>query len=256
MPPDESILLNDNVIAERIKEQWNIFLHTLLETRETAFVDDKVTPHVFSLETSAWDILKQYQKPHAFSATFANESESALEGKFTTNAARIALILHVVHQIEAGGRLSEGKPISAETMEAACMIAEWFIEESKRIYAILAGNEMENTLTPEQREVLTVLARHQPATERDIKRHCTKIKKWEPEKLETVLMELLKLDRVTRQCENTKGNRGATWWRVKNLGIDSTDTDANSAESEKYGINGSVSPDNEVKTISEFDAFG
>jgi hypothetical protein len=171
---------------------------------------------------------------------YANDSESALEGKFLTNTARVALILHVAHLIESGPLLSARMPIPGDTMESACKIAEWFTDESKRIYAMLAGGTEENTLTPDQQEVMRVLAKHQPATERDIKRHCTEIReKWEPGKLERVLIELLKSDHVAHHSDTGKGNRGTTWWKVKIPTHDSNDTAVNSAEHGKYGINGS-----------------
>ena len=56
-----------------------------------------------------------------------------------TNTARIALILHVVNLIESGAYLSDCLPIPGSTMESACKIAEWFIDESKRIYTALAA---------------------------------------------------------------------------------------------------------------------
>ena len=78
---------------------------------------------------------------------------------------------------------------------------------------------------------MKVLTKHQPATERNIKRHCTEIReKWEPGKLENVLTELLKLDMVVRYSEDGKGNRGTTWWKVKNATTDNNDTATNSAE--------------------------
>ena len=55
-------------------------------------------------------------------AAFSDAQESALEGKFLTNTARIALILHVVKQIESGELLSDCKPITRDTMESACII--------------------------------------------------------------------------------------------------------------------------------------
>ena len=260
MPPVEPILLNDNIISERISGQWGWFLKSLLGQRELAIIDGKLTPYVFPIESGAWDILTKYQHRHAVSATLVNDSESALEGKFLTNTARIALILHAVNQIEAGVNFSDCKPIPVETMESACKIVEWFIDESKRIYTLLAGENVDGTLTPDQQEVMKVLAKHQPATERDIKRHCTEIReKWESGKLEKVLIELLKLDRVTRHTESGKGNRGTTWWKMKIPTTDSNDTDTNSAEHGKYGINGSVitdiAPKNDFATLSEFDQF-
>ena len=262
MPPVEPIILNDNVISQNVSEQWTWLLKSLLQQRESAASDGKVAPHCFSIDSTAWKILTEYQRHHAISATYANDSESALEGKFLTNTARIALILHVVNLIEARANLSDCLPIPGETMESACKIMEWFTNESKRIYTRLAGGT-ESLLTPEQQVVMKVLARAGTAwkwTEREIKRHSTEIREqWATGKLDRVLMELLKLDRVTRHFESGKGNRGAVWWAVKISPTDSNDTDTNSAEHGKYGINGTVmsviDKENDFSTLSEFDTF-
>jgi len=119
-----------------------------------------------------------------------------------------------------------------DTIERGIAIAEYMKSENERVVDMFSGGGEtgESTLTPEQREVMKVLTKHQPATERDIKRHARPIQKWETEKLEKVLTELLKLDMVVRYSEDGKGNRGTTWWKVKNLTVDSADADTNSAE--------------------------
>ena len=232
MPPVVPILLNDHVIAQTASEGWERLVKEILQQRDWCEIpDEKPTTHVFNIEKGAWDILTEYQHRHAKLAVSENDSESALEGKFLTNTARIALIQHVVNLIEAGETLAACMPIPADTMESACIVTEWFIDESKRIYAELAGGTAKSTLTPEQRKVMEVLRKHEPATERDIKRHCTEIREtWAEGKLEKILHELLKLDRVERLSEDGKGNRGTTWWKTKNFTNDSNDTATNSAE--------------------------
>jgi hypothetical protein len=86
MPPVEAILLNDNTISQATSGQWERFVKTLLEQRESALTDGKVAPHVFPITSSAWDILTTYQHRHARAAVYANDSEFALEGKFSTQA--------------------------------------------------------------------------------------------------------------------------------------------------------------------------
>ena len=253
MPPTNAVYLNDNVIPQAASSGWEWFLKNILQQRESAMIDGKLTPHVFPIDKSAWDTLIPYQRRHADLATSENDSESALEGKFLTNTARIALILHVVNLIESGANLSDCLPIPGDTMESACKIAEWFVDESKRIYVLLAEGTEKSILSPDQQIVMKVLEKHQPATERDIKRHCAEIdKKWEAGKLEKILREMVGQKLIERLLEGK-----AEKYRI--LSADTTDTDTSSLKHGKYGGSVSVSavstPKNTFSTLPEFDQF-
>jgi len=222
MPPVVPILLNDNVIPQAATSGWEWFLQRILQQRESAMTEDgKQTPHVFSIEHAAWNILTECQHRHARLAISENDSESALEGKFLTNTARIALILHVVNLTESGGCLSDCTPISGETMESACVIAEWFTDESKRIYAELAGGEK-----PADSEVESILAK--------IRRHGGKMKVRElsrtfssesplsqGEALTRKLLEMVSTGKLIRNNEKAKNGRAIEYFCT----TDTTDTD-------------------------------
>ena len=261
MPPVEPILLNDNVISPSALSGWEWLVESILRQRESAMIDGKLTPHVFPIEPSAWNILKEYQHQHAIPAAYSQANESALEGKFSANTARIALILHVVNLIEAGANLSDCKPIPGETMKSACVIAEWFIDEGKRIYTELdklaSGLGGDMTLTPDQQEVMKVLLKHQPASIAELKRHGRKIR--EMKNPDGVLNELLKLGQVERVLETGQGSHGTERFRIKKSTVDVVAVDVHSAEHGKYAMNSnnqhSSAMKNEFSTLSEFDAF-
>jgi hypothetical protein len=192
MPPVAPIRLNNNTIPQPVLNQWTWFIGNILQQRESAIIDGKLTPHIFPIDTTAWNILTEYQHRHADLAISVNDNESALEGKFLTNTARIALILHVVNLIESGELLENHKPITGDTMESACIIAEWFIDESKRIYAELAGGN-----TPVDKEAETILTKIQElggkATGRELQQGIAKYRpKGGAEVLDRKLREMVK----------------------------------------------------------------
>ena len=258
-PPAEPIRWNSNVADSTVLASYEGLIDTLLQYRE-GFTPDE--PGIVSMTPGATSLIFGFQNRHATdSLDIADGNIRYVENKAGMHCARLALILHVVHCVENG--IDPVSPVSQETMRQAIALTEWFLNEAHRIYAMFRedGEPAESELTDEQRTVMKVLAKHQPATERDIKRHCAVIReKWETGKLEKVLIELLELDRVTRQSENGKGNRGTTWWKIKNSFNDSNANDTNSAEHGKYGINGSVigviGNENDFSTPDVVEGFG
>jgi hypothetical protein len=205
---------------------------------------------VFPITSAAWDVLVRYQHQHARAAVYANDSESALEGKFLTNAARIALILHVVNLVEAGTKLFRCEPVPGNTMESACRMMEWFTNEGKRVYSFFAGDVVEGELTAEQREVMKVLKKHQPATMAKMKRYSREMQKWENP--EEIVYELLSMGRIEREW----GVGGAERFKIKKT---ATLVAAPRAEHGKYeessNSNNSNTSENDFSTLSEFDDF-
>jgi hypothetical protein len=227
-PPAEPIRWNRKVADSTVLSSYEGLIETLLRYREQFTPDE---PGIVSMTPEATSLIFGFQNRHAAdSLDIADGNVRYVENKAGMHWARLALVLHVVDCIENG--FDPIEPLPPETMRKAITLTEWFLNEAHRIYHFLVGRTVENTLSADQREVLEVLRRiGKPATERDVKRHCTKIRvEWESGKLEKVLIELLKLDRVTRQSEDGKGNRGATWWQVKISTDDVNDNDANSTE--------------------------
>ena len=205
MPPFEPILLNDNAISESVSEQWAWLVKTIIQQRESAMFGEKIAPHVFPIEHGAWEVLKEYQHRHAHTAAFANDHESALEGKFATNTARIALIMHIVNQIEAGADLSFHMSIPRETMEAACKIVEWFTDESIFIYSNLVEEKSPDEVVYGQ--ILATLTRAGKAvTKRELKRRSRCLQRLDSEhKLDGFLFVLEHREKIQSRYRTGNG---------------------------------------------------
>jgi hypothetical protein len=139
-------------------------------------------------------------------SVYETDANATIEGKFLTNAARLALIFHVAELIEKGTPLSELTPVSGETMRNACVVTEWFTNEAKRIYATFAGAPVAGDLTAAQKEVMKVLQIWEPATEGELRKRSRVLRKME--NLEEVLQQLVDLKIIRPNTRKGNGVEG------------------------------------------------
>ena len=214
MPPSRTPRLNRDEIPDEVWLRYERLIMDIISARESAMPGDRVYPMVFTITESAWDTLVEYQHRHAELADNETDKNATVEGKFCTNAARIALILHVAVLIENGTALSELTPVSGETMLNACIITEWFVNEAKRIYAAFSPQDDElatddltaNRLTVGQQVVLTVLQNKGESMIRSkIHGASSATKKMTADDVEKALNELVRLGKVKRRWRKGKG---------------------------------------------------
>ena len=170
MPPIEAIKLNSRELTDAEAGSYERFITDILSARENMLVEGKVKPQVFPISAGAWNVLLDYQHRHADLSIYETDRHAAIVGKFLTNAARIALILHVAQLTENGIHWKQNSPVSEETMRNACIITQWFVAEAKRILAVLAGESADGELSADQRTVLRALRNsNMPMTENEIR---------------------------------------------------------------------------------------
>ncbi|GHT37551.1 hypothetical protein FACS189427_10640 [Planctomycetales bacterium] len=201
MPPFEAVRDNDNEIEDAVLHRWETLLKYLRINRKLQEQDGKVIPVIYSLSADASNVFRQYQHRHADLQEYETDGLATVEGKFATNCLRLALNLHVV-KLSESAKADFTAPVSGETMRSACVIAEWFVNEAKRIYGHFAGEPVAGELSPEQREVLKVLQKADaPLTIREMKRHSRPLQRME--NIETILAELIKIQRVRDNFTNS-----------------------------------------------------
>jgi len=237
MPPDEPIKLNRHRLTDTERSGYEKFITSILSVREKTLVEGKVKPIVFDISSEAFDLLVEYQHKHADLAVYETENNSGAEGKFMTNAARIALILHVADLYDSGKSISASIPISATTMRNACIIAEWFVNEAKRIYASLVGGQVEGELTADQREVMKVLRRiNKPATPREMKRPSRVLQRMD--NLDEVLQELVRLGLIQEQFRDDGYHKnGVLEYRITPVATVDADTMLINSGENRHAIN-------------------
>jgi predicted transcriptional regulator len=252
MPPVEAIKLNPRELTDAEKKSYERFIMDILSARESMLVDGKVEPKVFPISPGAWNVLIDYQHRHAELSVYETDRNSAVEGKFLTNAARIALILHVARLTENGTHWKDYSPVSEETMKGACIIAEWFVQESKRVFAVLSGDYADGELTTEQREVLMVLqGRNKPMTSSEVRFANRRTQRIDVEK---TLAELLKAGLIQDGFrEHEGGGRTTIEYRIADTSavsvsgiVKNTGENCNSTYTDTIVAEKNADPDTEV----------
>jgi hypothetical protein len=236
MPPVEAVKLNRHELPDDDRWSYERFVTDILSARENALVDGKVAPMVFPIASSAWDTLVEYQHRHAEMSVYESDGNATIEGKFLTNAARLALILHVASLTERGIPLSDLPPVPCETMRNACIVTEWFTDEAKRNYATFWGARVDGELTTDQREVMQVLQRHQPATLRELKRASRVIQKMED--IDGVLRELIQAGRIQDKFRNDKYHKnGVLEYKISTVDTVAVDTMSKNTGEFRHNVN-------------------
>jgi len=108
-------------------------------------------------------------------------------------------------------------PVPTRTVESACKIAEWFIDEGKRIYAVFATGHNDNVLTSRQREVMKVLLRVGTALTKDeIKKHSRPCQRLDRDGLlDNILSELVKMKKIQdKSREHSGAGRGTVEYEI------------------------------------------
>lgn len=251
MPEKEPIEWNFNSPNAKVVSDYENLIDRILADRESVLVKDAtginalatVTPIIFTLSEEARQVLFRFQRRYARQAVYEDAANAAAMNKAGRIAARLCLVLHCVRSIEETRQLGGRPVVSKETAENAVTIAGWFIHEAERVYAMLAGEQVDGELTDDQREVMRVLRRiGKPATVRELKRPSRILQKME--NLDEVLEELLKLGKIERQFETGVGNRGAVRYNIKRFPLT---VDARPVFSGNYAPNVSVNTDNTPK---------
>ena len=229
MPQKEPVEWNENIPDASIVDAYEGLIDGILADRENALIQDdtginafaRVEPFVFPLSIAARRVLFDFQKRYARQAHYEDTAKAAAMHKAGRIAARLCLTLHCVRAIEMTGHLRGLPDISEGTAENAVVLASWFIHESERVYAMLAGARVADELTDERRAVMRVLQRKdKPMTSNEIRFASNATKEMSIDNIEQMLRELIKLGRVVaqeRQQEKGKGRPATEYKMPENL---------------------------------------
>jgi hypothetical protein len=214
MPEKEPIVWNLNSPDVGIVAAYENLIERILINRECTLEKDDtginafatVKPFVFTLSDNARRVLFKFQERYARQAPYENAANAAAMNKAGRIAARICLTLHCVRSIETKGYLLGLDVVSEQTAKNAVAIADWFIHESERVIAMLAGGRVVGDLTEEQKAVMKVLEKWEPATEGDLKEHGRVVRRIE--NLTDVLRQLKELGIIQKRKREGNGVEG------------------------------------------------
>jgi len=181
------ILWNDNVVDSAAEKSYEELIGKLLSYRKVYAAN---RPGIVTLTPEAKALIVDFQHQQAYeSLDVSDAGMDTFLNKAAIHAARICLNLHVVKCAENDIDPAT-EPVSAETMQQAIALTEWFLNETYRLYAMFAGEAVDGELTVDQRKVMTLLrSRNDPMTANEMRGASRPVQKIE--NLESVLQSLI-----------------------------------------------------------------
>lgn len=273
MPKKEPIIWNDNEPDQKIVADYESLIDCILACRESVLENEQdfretqtgdfsqeplstfatVKPIIFTLSAGAKKELFAFQEKQARQAVYESIPDAAAMNKGGRIAARLCLTLHCVRSIEMTGNLRGLLEVSKETAGQAVKLADWFIHEATRVYAMLAEGHAAGELPPDQMEVMKVLQRiGKPATIREMKRASRVLSKMD--NLEETLRQLISMKKV----EDYFRQNGAIEYKISP--VDGVDADKSPVKPGEKRASVSVNAVNTVKNAFSppdvIDGFG
>jgi len=260
MPEKEPIVWNNEEVNDNVVSAYQNLIDRILIDRESVLERDDtgiaafatVKPFVFTLSAGAKKVLFAFQKRHAIQAVYENAANAAAMNKAGRIAARLCLTLHCVRSIEETGYLFGLAEVSKETAENTVAIADWFIGEAERVYAMLAGGQVAGELTAEQREVMKVLhGKDVPLTQRDINKASRVVRRMD--NLAEVLRQLITMKKIRDTYRN--GAMAYEIFSVPTVGVPKYPVNSGEYRQSGYGDTGDT-PKNEFSDGDVVEGFG
>ena len=225
MPEKEAIIWNHNTPDTQVIRNYENLIDCIIADREKVVVKDQteikafamIYPFVFTLSGEARQVLFEFQAKNAKQAVYEDAANAAAMNKAGRIAARLCLTLHCVQSIEDTGQLLGQPVISKWTAKNAVALADWFMRETERVYAMLAGKSVTGELTPEQKEIMKKIQQHDgEATTREIRQSDrSHQKQGGPERLEKMLHEMVAAGLLESEfVKSTKGGPGKQVYRI------------------------------------------
>jgi hypothetical protein len=101
-------------------------------------------PHFIGLSKEAKQFFRSFFNSHHQEQADLTGDDAAAWSKLLGYVPRLALVFHVVTQLEAGEPITEA--VSTETMQRAILLVEWFKNEAARLYATIDDTDDQREL--------------------------------------------------------------------------------------------------------------
>ena len=200
-PPAKPHKFTDEDVAKKTQEDFNGLLNNLFELQGENTVG--LTPTAKSLWVSFHD--QTSEESQSLKGDLA-----AAWSKFRDTALRIALIIHFTN--------NNTTDISIETMKDALRITRWFMQETRRVYALIGGKTWHSGHNQQKQVLLEWMRNRDWVTARDVQRGPRQLR--DAKAAELCLKQLVEdgvLDRKFRDI-GQHGGKPAELFRLKTSG--------------------------------------
>lgn len=215
-PPRDMPALEPDTVNQSVKDDYSNLLDELLKYRIDITPDNsEIVQVTIPLTEESYTLLASFQhaKVDEWHSVSNDNLQSAIS-KALSHCARLCLTLHVVKCVES--KILPSSPVVPETMRQAIILTEWFLNESHRIYAMLA--EEKETMDALAQLIIAIIRRlGGRARVQEFRNSSNRIRnKMKPGELETKLEEMVKAGILTAKVEKTEKNRDADYYRLAN----------------------------------------
>ncbi len=211
-------------------------------TMETGDEGDE-RPRVVTLaDDGKWAWVRFYNEHAGEQATLSGD-EAAAWSKLEGYAARIALVVHLTRCAAGDPTIDDRTKVDASSVSAGVVLARWFGDEARRVYAMLGESDEERAL----RELVDWIRRKGGTVSvRDLTRGPREYRN--AEKAKKALGELVTLGEGRWEIDTHAGGRGrpVDRFRLVQRG-DTGDGDTNGGNAAEYGISVAVTTDADRK---------
>lgn len=132
-PPRKPQSWTDEEIDEDVLNRVDDLFNNLLAIDFDDPAENK--PHYIGLSTEAKQFYRSFFNEHHKEQADLTGDDAAAWSKLLGYVPRLALVLHIVVQLEACAAITSA--VSSETMQRAILLVEWFKREAMRLYATI-----------------------------------------------------------------------------------------------------------------------
>jgi DNA polymerase I-like protein with 3'-5' exonuclease and polymerase domains len=220
MPPKPTKRWSEMEVAELTEEAYETLI-TKLQALSFEKRDGEDVPYVLRLDPAAKSVWVEFYDAWGREQAAAEGEIAAALSKLEGAAARFALVHHVVSHVWVD--TDDRRPVGLKSVEAGIVLAKWFADEARRIYATFGESETDRQA---RRLVEFIRARGGRITVRELQKSNSR-KYADSEQAREALDGLVQMDLGywTEPEVGPKGGQPAVWFVLDTDGTtDSTDT--------------------------------
>ena len=134
MPPRKHKRWSMTEVPEELNDEFGGLVESLYALEMNVDRDGRPEPAVLPLTDSAMELWQQFYNEHGDEQAKASGDLASALSKLEGYAARLALVVQLVSN-------PSSRCVDAQAMQAGILLARWFMQECRRVYAVLGETE-------------------------------------------------------------------------------------------------------------------
>jgi hypothetical protein len=156
MPPRKAKRWTDADVSEVVQINFRLVIERLLALDMPTDENKEPQPRDIPLSRDGKREWIRFYNDHAREEASLPDALAAAWSKLEGYAARFALLIHLIKQVEQGAAADIVGEIDAESVRSGVALARWFADEAERVYSVLRCNS-EDILASGERKLLRII---------------------------------------------------------------------------------------------------